>query len=112
MKIDIRALDRSRSVKNHSERTFGRDLWVQMFERSGRCVPWICKKRQSSRFAFLVQFLEPFFVEIGLAAYFKNLWRRTAQLMRHGRGRLDVLCDVVSNQTVASRRSVFELPIF
>src|SRR5690348_16396938 len=112
MEIDLRAFDSAGSIKNHSERSFCRDVWIEVLERTCGRVSRISEQRQSRGFAFPVQFLEACLIEISFSANFENLWRRPAQLVRHRFDRLNILSDVVADKTIAASRSVFQFAAF
>ena len=64
----------------------------------------ICK---AAAVAFLVEFLKSSFVQISFTAYFQNGWRIAAQLTRHGTNGLDVLGDVIPDNTIAPSCRIF-----
>src|SRR5947209_2089524 len=102
MEMHFRAFDRAGPIKNDSERSFCGDVWIELFKRTGRCVSRIGKQWQSGGFTLFVQFLETCLIQVGFAANFENLWRSAAQLVRHGFDRLNILGDVVPDETIAA----------
>src|SRR5947209_20211778 len=104
MEMHFRAFDRPGSIKNDSERPFRRNVWIELFKRTRRCVSRIRKQWQSGGFALFVQFLETCLVQVGFAANFENLWRSAEQFVRHRFDGLNILCDVVPHETVATSR--------
>ncbi len=83
-----------------------------MLQRTGCSIARIRKQRKTCGFAFLVQFLEAGLVQISFATYLENVWRITAQLMRHRPDCFDVLRDIVPDKTVAASRGIFQPTLF